>query len=167
MDLMCCVFAYPGCRGHVLPTAFSVWALRSRHSVLAAAVTGKTGVTREVTKPLRVELQPRCDESLELETWSECRKAGHELAPVGNRGPAARQPRCDRLGSTRNRTGCSGGQERCCGGRRPCSSGSGQPQACELRSNQIHTVALDVYSRSSAIVLQNTHRKLKNKITKG
>lgn len=84
---------------------------------------------------------------------------------MGNRGPAARRSRSDRLGSTRNRTGCSGGQERCCEGRRPCSSGSGQSRACELRANQIHTVALGVYSRTSAIVLQNTHKKQKNKRT--
>lgn len=82
----------------------------------------------------------------EMDTWSECRTAGQEweLGPVGSLDPEGPWLKCVCLGSSRNRTGCSGEQGRSCEGRGLYLSGTHPSPACELRWNQtggrIHTL---------------------------
>lgn len=71
----------------------------------------------------------------EMDTWSDCRMAGQEweLGPVGSLDPGGPWLECVRLGSSRSRTGCSGGPGRSCEGRGLYLFGTDPSPACELR----------------------------------
>lgn len=103
---------------------------KSGHFVAVTVVTQSPVIaTTQLSKwqrPTQTHMQPQCNDRLELGTWSECRTAGQgwHPGPVGSPDPVGPQLKCVRLGSSHNRTGCSGGPGRSREGHGPCWSGS-------------------------------------------
>lgn len=116
-------------------TSASAWSLSCNYCGIV--VQRKQSLVAKDIKVTPKQVQKWCNLNHRvLHTWTERRMAGQqwEVGPVGSPDPEGPWLKCVHLGSSRNRTGCSGGPGQSCEGRGLCLSGLSDPSlACELR----------------------------------